>query len=185
MVCQRSVVCGTLMSRAVFQGSRRPEKYAGGRASVFSASPNTTTVIYDECLSLGHRIWCGANPDCHSWDVEKYDSPYNGYSVVYAESLTREAILDSLKNGRFYASTGLELGALNVSDSAIEAASERSRKIRFYGRHGALLEEIENDHAEYRFRGDEGYIRTELEGETAENSRMTTAQAWLQPAWVE
>lgn len=161
------------------------EVYNGNRMGK-SELQGCTADIYDACLSRGHRLWCGANPDCHSWDTELPDGPYNGYSVVMAPSLSRCDILESLKAGRFYASTGLHVEELSLTKDSLIVGSNTCRRIAFYGQDGELLQEQQKRCSEYRFRGDERYVRAELEGERAsDRPGEAPAKAWLQPVWIE
>ncbi len=161
------------------------ELYNGNQAGK-SRQQGVTVDVYDACLSRGGRLWGAANPDCHSWDVEQHDGPFNGYSVVFAETLSRRAILDSLKRGRFYASTGLEVDELALTATSLRVAAAQCRRIRFFGRAGQLLESVTKDEATYRLRGDEGYVRAELVGHTPSQQSVSelTARAWLQPVWL-
>lgn len=161
------------------------EIYNGNQAGK-TTRQGVTVDVYDACLKRGCRLWGAANPDCHSWDVNQHDGPFNGYSVVFAKSLSRHAILDSLKKGRFYASTGLEVDALDVTPTAFEVSAAQCRRIRFFGRDGRLLESVAGDTATYRFRGDEGYVRAELTGQmpAPQSASALHARAWLQPVWL-
>ena len=100
------------------------EIYSGSRARAGSEGNEDghrglCTDVWDEALSSGRRLWGFANPDCHSYDADSDDSPLNGYNVVFAESLTEKALMDSLKRGRFYASTGVELEEISVEGDLI------------------------------------------------------------------
>lgn len=59
-------------------------------------------VHWDDLLSRGRRIMAVAADDCHR---PAFDS-HRAWTMVKAESLSREAIMRSLAAGRFYASTG-------------------------------------------------------------------------------
>ena len=174
-----------LISWPGFEHIDAMEIYNGGRAGK-SESKGCADDLYDACLSRGHRLWCGANPDCHSWDTELPDGPYNGYSVVFASSLSRSDILESLKAGRFYASTGLHLDELSLTGESLAVGAENCRRISFYGSGRKLLQEQQGGRAEYRFKGDEGYVRAELEGPPASlKPGEASARAWLQPVWLQ
>lgn len=148
-----------------------------------SCEKGYTADVFDECLSLGAEIWCASNPDCHSWKFNELDSPLNGFSVVYAEALTRHAILEALKEGRFYASNGPELEEIKVTNESIEISSSVPGRISFSGPGGKVFKQTECKKANYNFTGSEGYVRPEFEAANASvpGSGGFPLKAWLQP----
>ena len=66
---------------------------------------------WDDLLQAGYRCFGFAGNDEFFRPSASYEafSPL-GYIVVCAESTSRDAILDAIKRGRFYSSTGVELG---------------------------------------------------------------------------
>lgn len=162
------------------------EIYNGKQAGQ-EASRGCTEDLLDECLGAGARLWAAANPDCHSWDASLADGPFNGYSVVFAPELSPAAILEALKAGRFFASTGLEPETISVDESGLAVAAPGCRTITFYGAGGVRLAEEKGEAAVYRFRGEEGYVRAELEagGETVPGGSGLPRKAWLQPVRLE
>lgn len=151
-----------------------------------SLAQGYTPDLLDDCLTQGCRIWAAANPDCHSWDTSQADGPFNGYNVVYAHRLTRQAILESLKQGRFYASTGQEVDTITVTGDSLQITAPACRIIRFIGPRGRVLQEDHGEHATFRFTGEEGHVRAELEGHQPSPLSVGNepARAWLQPVRV-
>lgn len=160
------------------------EIYNGNQVGKALAQGYTIDLL-DECLSAGGRFWAAANPDCHSWDQQRPDGPFNGYSVVFAAGLSRRSIIDALKAGRFYASTGLEIESIRVDGEHLAVRAGDSRQISFYGAGGRLLRRVAGSRAAYRFRGDEGYVRVELAGAPVPDENALPRMAWLQPVLLQ
>jgi hypothetical protein len=101
--------------------------------------------------------------------------------TVRAERLEARAILSALEAGDFYASTGVELTDYNVTPESMTIAVRKDTwakyRIQFIGKGGRLLGEALDSPAEYRFRGDEGYVRAKV---VESNGRL----AWCQPVMV-
>lgn len=127
-----------------------------------------------------------ANPDCHSYDPNSNDSPFNGYNVVFAESLTEEALMNSLKRGRFYASTGIELEEISVEGNLISVNAKNSTKIKFIGNSGVELKLYQGRRGKYEINGSENYVRIELQNDTLCYSGEKTffQTAWTQPIFI-
>lgn len=174
-----------LISQPDFDCLHALEIYNGNQFGKSTAAGYTPDLL-DDCLTLGCRLWAAANPDCHSWDTTRSDGPFNGYSVVFADRLSRQAILDSLKQGRFYASTGQEVESITLAEDSLDILAPACRSIRFIGHGGRLLEEKSGERAIYRFNGEEGFVRVEIEGRKPSplSAGEAAARAWLQPIQV-
>jgi hypothetical protein len=87
-----------------------------------SGSPFATD-RWDQLLGKGLRVWGFANDDSHAaHDVEL------GWNVVQASSRTPGGIIEAMRRGAFYASTGVELSTIEVrGNELIVAASEEVR----------------------------------------------------------
>ncbi len=174
-----------LVSWPGFASIHALEIYNGNRTAK-SIEEGYPISILDQCLDRNIKIWAAANPDCHRWDVKLFDGPFNGYSVVFAEELTREAILTGLKEGRFYASTGLEVQEIKVSDDSITVYSSQATTISFIGAGGKIIKQVNGESASYQFTGNEKYIRVQLKSDHVPDLRVPgfPVKAWLQPVWV-
>lgn len=161
------------------------EMFNGNQVGKATAQGYTADLL-DECLTAGGKLWAAANPDCHSWDEAMSDGPFNGYSVVFADELSEAGLLASLKAGRFYASTGLEVESIRLTDSRLEIAAPEADRIRFIGSGGEVLAQVSGGAAAYEFSGDEQYVRAELEadGGVAPGPDGFPRMAWLQPVRV-
>lgn len=147
-------------------------------------SPCLATKLWDACLSAGLKLWGFANPDCHYFNPNLPDNPQNGFNVVLADALTREALLDALRRGRFYASTGIQVENIEIRNALVRIRSANATRIRLIGRHGQLLAAFDGPEAHYVAQGHEGYIRIELEGSFSPVSYPSKQCAWLQPIWL-
>ena len=139
--------------------------------------------IWDGVLSAGRAIFGVATDDSHNYSdfTPTMSNPGRGWVMVRAAGLTREAIVEALASGDFYASTGVTLVKFEVSEESIHLGIEQVRdsvySTRFTGRDGVVLAECTGLEAAYHIRGDEGYVRA-----TVASSSGT--RAWTQPAFV-
>lgn len=114
---------------------------------------------WDRLLSAGRRVWGYAHDDLHDPRV----APRAG-NVVLAAECTPAALLDSLKAGRCYPSTGLRFEHFGLGRTTLAVAAPGAEHIRFVGRHGAVLQWADASEATYTFAGHEGYVRVECWG---------------------
>jgi hypothetical protein len=134
--------------------------------------------IWDALLSRGRRVFGIASDDFH------HCSRYGGaFIVALAAEKSGPAILDAVRSGSFYASTGIILKDIAVRDGKNIGAAIANERVpegcfSFIGKEGKLLAQHSGNGAFYTAKGDEGYIRVEV-------SREDGARAWTQPFWVE
>jgi len=128
---------------------------------------------WDRLLGSGRRVWGYAHDDFHI-----LEGIARGWNVVQAADRSAEAILDALRNGRFYASTGVTVSRIEVRDDALFVAAPDAQRIRFVGAWGRELLYADSNAAEYRA-GDRagGYVRVECYGEGVR-------AAWTQPFYL-
>ncbi len=69
----------------------------------------------DIWLSMGHRLNLIATDDTH---YSGFDA-FRGWTMVHAKERTREAVMDALAQGRFYASAGPRITALSFDDGVL------------------------------------------------------------------
>lgn len=160
------------------------EVYSGARSKVPERC--LTADIWDGLLSNGKRIWGIAAPDCHHFDLRMTDSPVNGFQMVSAVSLDENEILNSIRKGRTYASSGVIVNEISVTDAQYVVGSENATRIEFIGAGGKVLKKVEDKSASYSFLGTEGYVRVELHNDnpSLEELANTHQSAWLQPAFI-
>ncbi|MBU4199255.1 MAG: hypothetical protein KKG09_02100 [Verrucomicrobia bacterium] len=118
------------------------------------------TALWDEFLTKGHRIWGFANDDFH--EMEDFN---NAYNMVLVDNISIQSVLQSARNGCFYATTGLKLNRIMEHDGHIAVTLETSGLGRFIGPGGKILKESEGCQFEYQAT-DEAYLRFEANGST-------------------
>ncbi len=139
--------------------------------------------IWDKVLSTGKPIFGVATDDSHNYKdfSPSHSNPGRGWVMVQSAALDKESILEALSAGNFYASTGVNLGKLEISQQGISIEIEQERDLiyttRFTTVNGNLLAEVNGLTADYRSTGKETYIRA-----TVVNSSGT--KAWTQPVFL-
>lgn len=129
---------------------------------------------WDQVLSLGKKIYATAGDDYTPWDPG-----FNNAAVaVFSESLTQAEILKNLKAGNFYAKQGSDAPKMRILtlENEIKVEIDRKEKIKFIGKHGVVLKELEGTNSSYQPTGDEGYVRIQIGG--------GNGVAWSQPIFV-
>jgi hypothetical protein len=87
---------------------------------------------WDEALERGRPLLALATDDSHN---PGYDSGF-AWTMVRAAERTQEAVLDALRTGAFYGSTGPELEAVELTDDAITVRCSPVQSVTlFAGRH--------------------------------------------------
>ncbi len=101
--------------------------------------------------------------------------------MVRAPELEVDSIVDAMRAGEFYASTGIVLDRLEWGPDGISLniCPERNAlyTTRFIGSDGAVLKEVFGPEAEYEPRGDEAYFRASVVSSGG-------SQAWTQPTFA-
>ena len=139
--------------------------------------------IWDAVLSAGNVIYGVAVDDAHVFKdfAHDLDNPGRGWVMVQAMELTADSIIEGLKSGNFYASTGVTLSSLYVRQQQITIKIDQPGNFvfntAFVGRGGIVLHEEAGTRPAYRIRGDEGYVRARVMASSG-------ALAWTQPIFV-
>lgn len=127
---------------------------------------------YEEMLRLGKRLWCLATDDNHNsypFDHPLCDS-FGGFTMIKAECLSYDSVINALINGHFYSSMGPEIKELYVEGrelvvkagpvKVICGITDQGRTCR----RGEGQEEIITE-ARFPLLGNETYIRVECKDE--------------------
>jgi len=140
-----------------------------------------SSVHWDELLQKGKKIWGFASDDTHHRpDKYREDDALGSFIMVKATSLSERSILNSIKNGYFYSSTGPIIENIEISKNKIYIKTSPVKHIDFisYAGKGSrfsgkrkLLREIE-----YKIKGDEEYIRIEITDKSGK-------KAWTNPVY--
>lgn len=145
-----------------------------------------------------------ANDDTHNyfeWSSNR-SNPGRGWIMVRADSLSTGAILNAIRAGDFYSSTGVELKDVQTGpeEYVVKIAAERgvSYTTQFIGTRiahgipgesGVVLHETTDTKATYRFRGDELYVRAKVISSRMQQNPIEAEDvpeyAWTQPVVPE
>jgi hypothetical protein len=131
--------------------------------------------IWDRVLSAGILIYGVASDDAHDYTGEfspKKSNPGTGWIMVKAAALTTEAIFGALERGDFYATNGVLLKDIQISETEyrvdIAAESQARYTTAFIGKDGSILKEVFGTTAVYAFQGDELYVRARISSSSGE-----------------
>ena len=140
--------------------------------------------MWDSVLSSGKLVFGIADDDSHFFKRigdPTAPTPGKGWIFVRAAELTPQAIIESMKRGDFYASTGVELSdyKADAGKVTVTVKEERSSKYRvqFIGKNGKVLAESTANPAVYTFKGTEAYVRAKI---FESNGKI----AWTQPVML-
>jgi len=128
---------------------------------------------WDLLLSEGKRVWGYANEDTHR--VLQMGSAWNAVNV---RERSKEAVLEALKEGRFYASTGVVLEEITVEDSYYRVRATNAKEMRLISLHGEVVEHVVGNMASFSLHKARKYARVEAIGEAG-------SRAWTQPVFLE
>ncbi|MEO7673214.1 MAG: CehA/McbA family metallohydrolase [Pyrinomonadaceae bacterium] len=143
-----------------------------------------TEALWDSVLTSGKIVFGVADDDSHYFKRigdPTAPTPGKGWIFVRAVELTLSAILDSIRKGDFYASTGVELSDYQSGPDSVAVTIKEDRnskyRIQFIGSGGRVLSEVLTSPAVYKFQGNEGYVRAKI---IESNGKF----AWTQPVMV-
>ncbi len=127
---------------------------------------------WDLLLQTGRRVWGYASDDSHA-----VDHIGRGAVWVQSPSLAAADLLQALKQGRFYASSGVVLDRLTLQGSTMSVHCRQAQEIRLIGQGGCVLYRtadtaLEVDLALFN----SPYVRCEVYGHAAQ-------MAWTQPVF--
>jgi hypothetical protein len=113
---------------------------------------------WDRLLSRGRQVWGFANDDAH-----RLDEIGLGWNVVFPRAPGAQGIIDALREGRFYASTGLAIAELAVGDGRVRIACPEADRIVAVGEWGLRLATADGPRLELALPA-KGYVRFECWG---------------------
>ena len=136
-------------------------------------------VHWDDCLSAGKPLFGIANDDTH-W---RWNDSGRAWTMLRAGALTPEGVVQALRDGAFYASTGAVLDDVTLDGETVEVriGAPGAREVRFmcntrWGKR-VLAEHAPLSHARFTLRGRERFVRVEVVGPNGE-------RAWTNPLFV-
>ncbi len=149
---------------------------------------------------LGLSLLFGlATDDAHHYFEQGPDKANvgRGWVMVRAGELTPDAIIDALRAGDFYASSGVELEDVAVNDSTYELTIAAEEGVTYtttfvgtrggpdgIGEVGEVFLTTRENPARYRFRGDELFVRARVVSDRPHPNPYAAGDletAWLQP----
>ncbi len=125
---------------------------------------------YDHLLRGGNRLFCTACDDCHT--KAPIGSPYNdsfgGWVMIDAEALNYGTVMEALKRGDFYSSTGPEILEIAKNSGTISIKTSPAKSITMLtgGRRTEVKFAEENSpltSAEFKLKAHDGYVRIRVE----------------------
>ncbi|HOK38100.1 MAG TPA: CehA/McbA family metallohydrolase [Bacteroidales bacterium] len=145
---------------------------------------NDDKSVWDSVLTAGKIVWGSATDDFHPSTIEylEYNKEWN---MIWLDSLCPLNVYNSLKEGKFYASTGVEISRYEVTDGGtykeIYIESPNAQKIAFCGPNHQKLIEFNSNTATFIL-SNHDYVRAELikSGFLGTN----TQYAWTQPVFL-
>lgn len=127
---------------------------------------------WDVLLGAGRRVWAFAHDDTHApRDVGL------GWNCVYAHDRTPAGVMDALRRGRFYASTGVTVTDIAVQRMRIRVETENAERIVAVLPHARRLAVADNRAIEVDVPAEEAFVRFECWG-------RGESFAWTQPFHV-
>ena len=162
----------------VFNGHAGSNGYGGKTKS-------SSEQIWDAILSAGKLIYGVATDDSHHYHdfTPRMANPGRGWICVQAESLSESSIMDSIKNGNFYASTGVYLDELvssnNTINISIRTEDDDPLNLPEYvttitGYEGDILHETDSLNVNYQLPKNAHYARATIKSSEG-------FKAWTQP----
>ncbi len=130
---------------------------------------------WDMLLSKGRRVWGFGNDDGH--DPRDFGVAWN---MVFAENNSAQALIDAMRQGRFYVSTGVRIDAMRVEDNRLLIESEDTQCFRIVRDYGMVLATVEGQTLEFEAPDIEpfSYCRIECYG-------FGPRMAWTQPFFTK
>jgi hypothetical protein len=130
---------------------------------------------WDMLLSKGRRVWGFANDDAH----RPADCGL-AWNAVQCASRKPAHIVRALREGRFFASTGVQIKAIAVEGATVRIETEDAQRIRVVSSHGRVVETIDRATAEYTVPADFPwpYIRLQCFG-------FGDMQGFTQPFFIQ
>jgi len=136
--------------------------------------PAESTDVWDRLLSSGFRLGAVAGDDAHT-----YEHRNKAWVMVNAER-SEAAILDALRKGHFYASTGVHVSPIEVTNGELIFSSPNAQEIRVYAERNQMRARVVGNRLAYAPRIDDVFVRAEIYG-----FDKGLIRAWTSPVYVE
>ena len=140
------------------------------------------TIFWTEMLYKGARLWGGGSDDNHNGNPidSMYSGSFGGWTVVKAKDRTPDAIIEALKTGSFYTSTGPAIYDFYVEDDEIHVVCSPCERIYVCGEHRSHQRKIGRHVTEFvtKLKGKEHMVRAEVMDAAGRS-------AYTNPIWLD
>ena len=157
----------------IFNGHPKAQNFGGG------GHPGLEE-MWDDLLTRGMRIFGVAVDDAHDFQQwgPRQSNPGNGWIMVRAARLERDAIRSAFGNGDYYSTTGVLLRSVEYQAKTlrvhVQAEAHTTFNIFYVGPGGRLLARETTMVSSYKLKGEESYVRARIVSSRGEF-------AWTQP----
>ncbi len=117
------------------------------------------TEKWDYLLSLGNKIWGFAVDDMH---MPANDLIGQGWIMVKANNLEKEEIMNSIRQGDFYSTTGVIIKDIYFDKNKYLVESLNGEEIIFIADYGRIVKVIDDSRAALEINDKYKYIRCEI-----------------------
>jgi hypothetical protein len=155
----------------------RCQRYVGleiynGVISRLEGSPYATN-RWDMLLTRGRRLWGFAHDDSHAAQIDVG----LGWNVAYVRDETPAGVVEALRQGRFYASTGVEITSIEVDSGKIAIETDNAHRIVALREGARRFAQVDAPSIQVEAPEGAAYVRFECWG-------CGEAFAWTQPFFV-
>jgi hypothetical protein len=132
--------------------------------------------LWDDVLTRGRKMYGIAADDFHYLKVGEQTACGISYIMVRSTALQQDKILDAIRRGDFYASTGATFIDLKNDNGLCTVSVQDGAEIQFIGAYGQPLKKVSGANGTYQVKGNEGYVRVH-------GKNRTNGHAWSQPLY--
>ena len=140
------------------------------------------SVFWSEMLYRGCRLWGGGGDDNHNGrELDSlYSDSFGGWTVVKARDRSPNAILEALKTGSFYTSTGPSIYDFYVDGDEIHVVCSPCERIYVCGQHRLHQRKLGRHVTEFvtKLKGTETFVRAEVMDASGRS-------AYTNPIWLD
>ena len=134
-------------------------------ASEWLENTGDGSVFWSEMLYRGCRLWGAGGDDNHNdFEIDSmYCDSFGGFTVVKARDRSPEAIIEALKTGSFYTSTGPQIYDFYVDGDEVHVVCSPCERIYVGGQHRLHQRKLGRHITEYvtKLKGTEKFVRAE------------------------
>ena len=177
-----TILCHPVWSRTEFEHFRNLDGYVAmeiyNHTCHVECNMGYATIYWDSLLRRGKRVWGIASDDSH----HILKDSLGGWVMVNADALSPLSIIDAVREGRFYSSTGPAITDYGITNGMAYVNCSPVREIHFvtYEKRGrSFVCDARNPiaSARYELTGKEKYVRVEC---TDDHGRT----AWTNPIFL-